>query len=379
MYRGLVCMSPEAFNNLAIRLQQTEAFQWNYSSSGVMSLNRVQEILSVALYRLGHSGNGGGEHDAALQCGCGVGSIVGYTNRTVAGLLELNNDIMQFALEGERQHAAAWVRNTTGVEEWGKGWLVVDGTHNPLAWKPGVLSREHFCYKGFQSINVALVILPHSLQIVKSVVGQPGSVQDLKVWASGSNILKKPRLYLDKVRVQVEHAIAYLKNRFQCLTGYRGNIYHAKDCITAAETIQACIVAHTFASRYDRPADIADLPLPSFSEDEVSEVVQSLQLDASNTQELRRTRHTNQQEYELDLATATQGMSQYAVSRLRSSAAHDLQEEMFQALFRSTGCNEEDTTALSRRHEKTTVDYNVMTQSASARRQEQALTQPFSI
>jgi len=191
-------MSPEAFNNLAIQIQQTEAFQWNYSSSGVMSLNRVQEILSVALYRLGRSGNGGGKRDAALQCGCSVGSIVGYTNRTVAGLLELNNDIMQFALEGERQHAAAWVRNTTGVEEWGKGWLVVDGTHIPLAWKPGVLSQEHFCYKGFHSINVALVILPHSLQIVKSVVGQPGSVQDSKVWASGSNILKKPRLYLDE-------------------------------------------------------------------------------------------------------------------------------------------------------------------------------------
>ncbi|SOV01313.1 uncharacterized protein UDID_17626 [Ustilago sp. UG-2017a] len=186
MYRGLVRMSPEAFNNLAIRLQQTEAFQWNYSRSGVMSLNRVQEILLVALYRLGGSGNGGGKCDAALQCGCGVGSIVGYTNCTVTGLLELNNDVMQFASEGERQNAAAWVRNTTGVEEWGKGWL------------PGVLSQEHFCYKGFHSINVALVILPHSLQIVKSVVGQPGSVQDSKVWASGSNILKKPHLYLDE-------------------------------------------------------------------------------------------------------------------------------------------------------------------------------------
>ncbi|SPC60623.1 uncharacterized protein UHOD_11142 [Ustilago sp. UG-2017b] len=181
--------------------------------------------------------------------------------------------------------------------------------------------------------------------IVKSVVGQPGSVQDSKVWASGSNILKKPCLYLDEVgpfshiaadksrdlrhfnymlsqvRVRVEHAIAYLKNRFQCLTGYCGNIYHVKDHITAAETIQACIVAHTFASRYDRPADIADLLLPSFSED----------------------------------------------------------EEMFQALFRSTERNEEDTTALSRCHEKTTVDYNAMTQSASARRRERALTQPFSI
>ncbi|SAM82486.1 uncharacterized protein UBRO_21070 [Ustilago bromivora] len=61
------------------------------------------------------------------------------------------------------------------------------------------------------------------------------------------------------------------------------------------------------------------------------------------------------------------------------SAAHDLQEEMFQALFRSTGHNEEDTTVLSQRHEKTTADYNAMTQSTSAQRQAQALMQPFSI
>ncbi|SAM62892.1 uncharacterized protein UBRO_21034 [Ustilago bromivora] len=176
----------------------------------------------------------------------------------------------------------------TGVEEWGKGWLVVNGTHVPLAWKPGVCSQEHFCYKGFHSMNVALVILPHLLWIVKSVVGQPGSVQDSKVWASGSNILKKPHLYLDEgefiwvdgryghsaitvgpfshiaadksrdlqyfnymlsqVRVRVKHAIAYLKNRFQYLTGYCGNIYHVEDHITAAQTIHASIVTHTFTS-----------------------------------------------------------------------------------------------------------------------------------
>ncbi|SAM74956.1 uncharacterized protein UBRO_21054 [Ustilago bromivora] len=274
-------------------------------------LDRVQEILLVALYRLGHSGNGGGECDAALQCGCSVGSIVAYTNHTITGLLELNNEVMQFASEEERKHAAAWVCNTTGVEEWGKGWLVVNGTHVPLAWKPGVHSQEHFCYKGFHSMNVALVILPHLLRIVKLVVGQPGSIQDSKVWASGSNILKKPRLYLDEVRV--EHAIAYLKNRFQCLTGYHGNIYHVEDHITAAQTIHACIVAHTFVSRYDCPADISDLLLPSFSVDEVHEVVQGLQLDVTDAQDLRRTRCLNQQEHELNLATATQGMSQYAL------------------------------------------------------------------
>ncbi|SOV05979.1 uncharacterized protein UDID_19272 [Ustilago sp. UG-2017a] len=240
-----------------------------------------------------------------------IGSIVGYTNHTVTGLLELNNNIMQFALEGERQHAAAWVHNTTGVEEWGKGWLVVDGTHIPLAWKPGVL-----------------------------IVGQPGSVQDLKVWASGSNILKKPHLYLDEgefiwVDGGYGHSAITVRpfSHIAADKSYCSNIYHVKDRITTAETIQACIVAHTFASQYDCPADIADLLLPSFSEDEVSEVVQSLQLDARNVP----------------------------------------------GTVQIHWHNEEDTTALSQCHEKTTVDYNAMTQSTSARRREQALTQLFSI
>ncbi|SPC60617.1 uncharacterized protein UHOD_11137 [Ustilago sp. UG-2017b] len=126
-----------------------------------------------------------------LFCAC-IGTLIAWTEQTVCGLRELNKEAMQSALEAERQSASAWVQRTTRVEEWGKGWLVVDGTHVPLAWKPGMMSQEHFSYKGFYSMNVTLVILPHSLCIVESVVGQPGSVQDPKVWTSGSNILKKP-------------------------------------------------------------------------------------------------------------------------------------------------------------------------------------------
>ncbi|SPO21346.1 uncharacterized protein UTRI_00823 [Ustilago trichophora] len=192
-FRGLVRMSPEAFDKLALRIQQTPSF-----GSGSLSLNRVRQILSVGLYRLGRSGNGGGERDASLQCGCSVGSLVAWTERTVSGLMEMNKEVMQFASEQERKQASSWVRRVTGVEEWGKGWLVVDGTHIPLAWKPAMHAREHYSYKGFHSLNVALVVMPHSLRIVESVVGQPGSAQDSRVWASGSNILKKPRLYLDE-------------------------------------------------------------------------------------------------------------------------------------------------------------------------------------
>ncbi|SAM85261.1 uncharacterized protein UBRO_20887 [Ustilago bromivora] len=190
-----------------------------------------------------------------------------------------------------------------------------------------MMSWEHFSYKGFYSINIALVILPHSLCTLESVVGQPGSVQDSKVWTSGSNILKKPQLYLDEgefiwvdggyghsaftvrpfshiaaekshnlrffnhslsqVQVWVEHAVAYLKNRFQCLNGYRGNMYHVKDHMTEARTIHACIVTHTFASQYDGPDMVAELLCPSFSKKVVDDVVETLSTNLSQSGDMQ--------------------------------------------------------------------------------------------
>ncbi|SOV09028.1 uncharacterized protein UDID_18236 [Ustilago sp. UG-2017a] len=247
------------------------------------------------------------------------------------------SEVMQFALEAERQSASAWMQRTTRVEEWGKGWLVVDGTHVLLAWKPGMMSQEHFSYKGFYSMNVALVILSHSLCIVESVVGQPGSVQDSKVWTSGSNILKKPQLYLDEgefnwvdggyghsafmvgpfshiaaekscnlcffnhslsqVQVQVEHAIAYLKSRFQCLNRYRGNMYCIKEHMMEARTIHACIVAHTFASQYDGPDMVAELLCPSFSKEVVHDVVETLSTNLTQSGDMQSQWQANQVQY----------------------------------------------------------------------------------
>ncbi|SPC63879.1 uncharacterized protein UHOD_11361 [Ustilago sp. UG-2017b] len=114
-------------------------------------------------------------------------------------LYELNQEVVTVATEDERANALAWVVEKTGVEEWGRGWLVADGTHIKLAWKPALHAREHFSYQGNYLFNVSLVFLPHSLWIVKSIVGHKGSSHDLHVWASGDNgIVAKPCLHLDK-------------------------------------------------------------------------------------------------------------------------------------------------------------------------------------
>ncbi|SPO27686.1 uncharacterized protein UTRI_10164 [Ustilago trichophora] len=387
LYRGLVRMTPQAFEDLTLRLSSTDVFK------NTRNYRRVQMQIAVGLYCLGRSGNGGGVRDAAFACGCSWGSVHLWTEKTIKALYEINTEVVTFATKDERAKASAWVKEKSGVEEWGRGWLVADGTHINLAWKPAMNAREHYSYKGDYTFNVALVFLPHSLRIVESVVGHPGSSHDSRVWASGQGIVAKPRLHLDegefvwvdsgfgyssysvspygntfanqsrdirffnfsmsRIRVRAEHGIAYLKNRFQCLMGYRGNLYREEDHQKAAYAIQACIIAHTFASRYDRPDDVAEYLLETYSPEVVQDVTAELSSYQQATEGARVHRRENQVRYEQELARATEGMSQRQLATFRADAAHALREEMVTALFTSYSRRFEDTTAASRRRGRT--------------------------
>ncbi|KAJ1042465.1 hypothetical protein NDA10_007101 [Ustilago hordei] len=245
LFRGAVHMTPDAFQALTYRLSTTNAFR------SISSFRCVQQQVAVGLYRLGWSGNGGGVCDVAFACGCSRGSVHVWTDRTIAGLYKLNSEVVTFATEDEHAKAKAWVADKSGVEEWSRGWLVVDGTHINLAWKPALNAREHYSYKGDYTFNIALVFLPHSLCIVELVVGHPGSSHDANTAAAKSRDLHYFNYSLSCIRVKAEHGIAYLKNRFQCLMGFRGNLYREEDHKKAAHMVQACIIAHTFASCYD--------------------------------------------------------------------------------------------------------------------------------
>ncbi|CDU23334.1 uncharacterized protein SPSC_01963 [Sporisorium scitamineum] len=386
LYRGMVRMSPEAFEDLTERLRSTNAFR------STIDFNRVRLQIAVGLYRMGRSGNGGGVRDIAIQCGCSWGSVHSWTAKTIEGLNELNKEVMTFATEDERARAKAWVQEKSGVEAWGRGWLAAGGTHINLAWKPALNAREHWSYKGDYTFNVALVVLPHSLRIVESVVGHPGSSHDSRVWASGTHgIVAKFRLHLDegefvwvdagygyssytvgpyghknseksrdlkhfnymlsRIRIRAEHGIGYLKGRFQCLSGYRGNLYREYDHRQAALAIQACIIAHTFASRYDRPDDVAEYLKDQSSTGETAP--EPSYEDA--TEEARRVRRDNQIQFEEDLATATAGFTPSQLSKYRADAALDLREEMTVALFEEHGRDFQDTTVESRRQGMSTA------------------------
>ncbi|SAM84714.1 uncharacterized protein UBRO_21083 [Ustilago bromivora] len=324
LFRVAVHMTPDAFQALTYRLGATNAFR------STSSFRRVQQQVAVGLYWLGQSGNGGGVCDIAFACGCSWGSVHEWTDRTIAGLYELNSEVVTFATEDKCAKAKAWVADKSGVKEWSRGWLVVDGTHINLAWKPALNAHKHYSYKGDYTFNIALVFLPHSLHIVKLVVGHPGSSHDPClhldegefVWVdagygyssytvgpySNTAVAKSRDLHyfnysLSHICVKAEHGIAYLKNCFQ---------YEVAEYLKASENL---------------------------SEAEVLETME------------------NQQQYEQEQAAAMEGMSQNQVQKFRQEKALDLREEMLTALFASHGHPFEDTTAESQRMGMTTLAF----------------------
>lgn len=386
-FRGQARMKPAAFRDLVERLRYTTPFQ---GDGTLRSWDWVAEKVAVAFYRLGRSGNGAGARDVAQNCGCSEGSVVNWTRMTVDGLNEISDEVVTFATEDERQSSSAWVQERTGCDAWGRGWACVDGTQIDLAWRPALNPREYYNYKRWFSLNVAVVILPHSLRIIEVVVGFPGSAQDSRVWATQSRILAKPRLHLDEgefiwtdggygfnpftvgpfthkaadkcldirkfnytlssVRVRVEHAIDYLKNRFQCLKGYRGNIYREDDHTTSSKVTMACIVAHTFASRYDSPEDVAEYL--QGTPDQLDKIVDDLQRFRATQEPYRRARRVAQREFEAQAAREKARLRASQLDKLRKDRALDLREEMFVELFSDLGLPFRDTNAESRRQER---------------------------
>ncbi|KAF7312741.1 DDE Tnp4 domain-containing protein [Mycena indigotica] len=158
-----------------------------------------------------------------------------------------------------------------------------DRTLVPLSDKPGHHGKAYFDRKSNYSLNVQLINLPN-LRIVDYVIGPVGSMHNASafaesrvsqnraellapgewIWADSAYMLvpwcitpyKKPatlepenrrfNYYVSAVlRICSEHAVSFLKCRFQLLRGLCQQIKNRRDHLWAVKWIHTCIIIHT--------------------------------------------------------------------------------------------------------------------------------------
>ncbi len=170
---------------------------------------------------------------------------------------------------------------------------MVDGTTIPIFEKPHHYWQAFYDRKSRYSINAQIINTPNR-QIIDYATGFNGSRHDTHCFRS-TNLGKNPEdllpngewcwgdigypltpwliipykerhkskenrdfnYALSKVRIRSEHAIGYLKGRFQSLKELRIRINNAQDMSYASCWIQACIVLHAFALDMELETDEA--------------------------------------------------------------------------------------------------------------------------
>lgn len=191
--------------------------------------------------------------------------------------------------KGEAKEVAKqWVKNQVDVPAWRNGFCMVDGTLIPLYRKPSHYGETFYDRKSRYSINVQIINTPNR-QIIDYASGFRGSRHDTHCfkstrlgerpadfldegeWSWGDqgyplckwlmipyklpiSLLKENRAFnfhLSRIRIRSEHAIGYLKGRFQSLKELRIQIFNPQDLTYATLWINSCIILHAFCINYE--------------------------------------------------------------------------------------------------------------------------------
>ncbi|KAF7322259.1 DDE Tnp4 domain-containing protein [Mycena chlorophos] len=283
-FRRNLRVPPSTFDALLARIEAHPIF---LGGEGNTSQTPVKHQLAIALYRFGHFGNAASVESIAQWAGKSAGTVVNATRRVMIAFLSMHDEVVRWPTDAEREQAKQWVEETT-CAGWRNGWLFVDGTLVPLADKPGYHGEAYFDRKSNYSLNVQLINTPN-LRIVDYVIDPTGSMHDSTafresrtyrerdqllqrnewIWADSAYALldwvitpyKKPansetrqpdiqllclfELTTIQVRIRSEHAVGFLKGRFQSLRGLRQQIKNEHDHRRAIEWIRACVIIHT--------------------------------------------------------------------------------------------------------------------------------------
>lgn len=275
-------MEPRAFNLLCARLND---FLCNLSGRGPRQIP-VEFQLLVALKRFGRYGNGASVHEIAQWSGFGAGTVQLITRRVVRAihLSDLRREHIRWPTGAEKEEAKNWAdQKARRAIGWREGFCFVDGTLIPLYARPYHYGDCFFDRRSRYSLNVQIINTPN-LRIIDYSSGFVGSSHDARCFAytklarQHSQLLapgefcwadvayplskwlmipyKEPycntpenrafNTQLSRIRIKSEHAIGYLKGRFQSLKELRILIQSEAEIKFAVAWINACLILHSF-------------------------------------------------------------------------------------------------------------------------------------
>ncbi|KAI0345448.1 hypothetical protein BDW22DRAFT_1325369, partial [Trametopsis cervina] len=122
-------------------------------------------------------GNGASPDFIAEWAGCSVGQVDNSCKRVMVALLHLHDDAIRPPTEEEKEQAKRYAEAHT-CHAWRNGYISVDGTKVPLAFRPGRHGQAFFDKDRNYSFSVQLAVLLHNLLIVDYTIGHVGSVHD---------------------------------------------------------------------------------------------------------------------------------------------------------------------------------------------------------
>lgn len=154
-------VTPETFDHLLSLICDDPIFHNN--SNRPQTPPNIQ--LAITLYRFGHFGNAASVKSIAQWAGISSGLVVLATRRVMIALARLHDLAFAAPTESEIADAKAWVASQS-CEAWSPGWLMVDGTLVPLAWKPGYFGEAFFDRKSNYSLNVQVSLAQLCISII---------------------------------------------------------------------------------------------------------------------------------------------------------------------------------------------------------------------
>ncbi|XP_055842713.1 uncharacterized protein LOC129909663 [Episyrphus balteatus] len=239
----------------------------------------VKTQLTIVLYRLGSSGEGGSIAKIARLFGIGDGgTIQNITERVFQAILKLKNKYLFWPDAQERKNLALETSN-----ELPHCIGYVDGTEIKLAEKPSEDPEAYFSRKHIYSLKVQAVC-DYKLRIRHMVLGYPGSVHDARIynncdlftkeqdfftgseWLAGDSAYKLTGTVVtpfrensvemtaekrknfnrnfSKYRIRIEHCFGLLKERFSSLKELKIQIKNQSGNKLACRWVLVCAILH---------------------------------------------------------------------------------------------------------------------------------------